>query len=593
MVYILGISAFYHDSAACLLKDSSIVAAAQEERFSRKKNDEAFPRKAIEYCLQQAKITAKELDYVVFYDKPWLKFERLIKTYLLTAPLGFRSFLQAIPSWLKQKLWTRSVIEKELKIKNIPILFTEHHQAHAGSAFFPSPFKNAAILTIDGVGEFTTTSISLGKENKIKQLKELHFPHSLGLLYSAFTYYLGFKVNSDEYKVMGLAPYGEPKYKNLIYKHLIDLKPDGSFHLNVKYFDYIHGLKMTNQKFSKLFGLPPKKPKNDFLQKHLDIARSIQEVTEEIVLKLAKHVHQLTGEENLCLAGGVALNCVANGRLKKEGPFKNILIQPASGDAGGALGAALTVWYEFLNNKRKIHTKDQDTQSYSLLGPQFSLAEIESFLKKNSIKYTYYKSTEQAAKTIAKFIATGKIIGLFQGRMEYGPRALGCRSILADPRDPKMQSHLNNKIKFRESFRPFAPAILEENTADYFDLPGPSPYMLFTAKVNKKHLAKNFQKQENGLAKLKTIRSDIPAVTHVDNSARLQTVNKKQNPYFYKIIREFKQLTGCPIIINTSFNVREEPIVCTPQDAYNCFNKTGIDILVLESFIIEKKNENN
>jgi carbamoyltransferase len=327
MVYILGISAFYHDSAACLLKDSSIVAAAQEERFSRKKNDEAFPRKAIEYCLQQAKITAKELDYVVFYDKPWLKFERLIKTYLLTAPLGFRSFLQAIPSWLKQKLWTRSVIEKELKIKNIPILFTEHHQAHAGSAFFPSPFKNAAILTIDGVGEFTTTSISLGKENKIKQLKELHFPHSLGLLYSAFTYYLGFKVNSDEYKVMGLAPYGEPKYKNLIYKHLIDLKPDGSFHLNVKYFDYIHGLKMTNQKFSKLFGLPPKKPKNDFLQKHLDIARSIQEVTEEIVLKLAKHVHQLTGEENLCLAGGVALNCVANGRLKKEGPFKNILIQ--------------------------------------------------------------------------------------------------------------------------------------------------------------------------------------------------------------------------------------------------------------------------
>lgn len=571
MIYILGISAFYHDSAACLLGNGEIIAAAQEERFSRKKNDASFPKNSIDYCLRTAGISAQDINYVVFYDKPWLKFERLITTYLLSTPRGFRSFLQAMPSWLKQKLWLPSVIEKELKIKNKPILFTEHHQAHAGSAFYPSPFQKAAILTIDGVGEFATTSISRGTGNKIEQLKELHFPHSLGLLYSAFTYFLGFKVNSDEYKIMGLAPYGKPKYKKLIYKNLIDLKPDGSFHLNIEYFDYLHGLKMTNTKFDKLFGLGVRKKNEQLNQRHKDLASSIQEVTEEIVLRLAKHTYEITKQTNLCLAGGVALNCVANGRLKKESLFKNIWIQPASGDAGGAIGAALTVWHEYLN-KKKSQPKKSALQKNSLLGPSYTNKEIKLFLDNNNIAYNFYKNKKEAAKTIAKFIAARKIIGLFQGAMELGPRALGNRSILADPRDPKMQSYLNNKIKFRESFRPFAPAVLAEDAKKYFKFDGESPYMLFAAQV---------------------IGNKIPAVTHLDNSARLQTVKQEDNPFFYEIIRSFKKISGCPIVINTSFNVREEPIVCSPQDAYNCFLKTGIDVLVLENFIVEKKIENN
>ncbi len=567
MTYILGISAYYHDSAACLVKDGEIIAAAQEERFTRKKNAAAFPIKAINYCLKEANITAQELDYIGFYEKPLIKFERLITTYLATAPRGFISFAKALPSWLKQKLWLPGQIRKELKVKNTPIIFPEHHEAHAAAAFFPAPYQAAAVLTIDGVGEWATASISLGKSNKITMLKEMAFPHSLGLLYSAFTYYLGFRVNSGEYKVMGLAPYGKPKYVSKILNNLLDLKPDGSFRLNMQYFNYLTGLTMTSRHFHDLFGGPPRKRETELTQRHKDIARSIQEVTEEIVLRMAKHALKLTGNKNLCLAGGVALNCVANARLREETSFRKIWAQPAAGDSGAALGTALFIWHQYLGKKRK--TTGQDIQKASLLGPAYSNQEIKSFLVKNNIPYTYFPEHQKLAKKIAELIAQQKVIGLLQGRMEFGPRALGCRSILADPRSPEMRNILNKKIKFRESFRPFAPAVLAEKASKLFNTELPDPYMLFTVQVKKSGLK-------------------LPSVTHLDNSARLQTVSKKDNPYFHLILEEFEKLTGCPVLINTSFNVRGEPIVCTPEDAYNCFQKSGIDHLVLENYLINK-----
>ncbi len=585
---ILGISAFYHDSAACLVRDGDLIAAAQEERFTRKKHDFNFPYKAIEYCLQEGGITGKELDYVAFYDKPFVKFERLLLTYLTYAPAGLRSFLLAMPLWLKQKLWMKDFLHKELNFGGT-IIFPEHHESHAASAFYPSPYQEAAILTIDGVGEWTTSSYGYGKGNEFELMGELHFPHSIGLLYSAFTYFTGFKVNSGEYKLMGLAPYGEPRYVDLIYKELIDLKEDGSFKMNMKYFNYCAGLTMTNDRFANLFGGSPRKPETKITQREMDIARSIQEVTEEIMLRMTRHVHKETGMNKLVLAGGVALNCVGNGRILREGPFQDIWIQPAAGDAGGALGAALYVWYRYLNNRREI-SSNRDLQKASYLGPRFNNDTIEAFLKKENIPY-HRLSDEQVVEKTAELIASENVVGWFQGRMEFGPRALGSRSIIGDARSTKMQSIMNLKIKFRESFRPFAPTVLKEAVSDYFELDRESPYMLLVARVKKELWKETPQDGIQGLDKLKIIRSEIPAVTHVDYSARIQTVNKDDNPFYHGMIKAFQNRTGCPVIINTSFNVRGEPIVCTPDDAFLCFMRTNMDYLVMGNFLLDKKEQ--
>lgn len=587
---ILGISAFYHDSAACLVQDGNIVAAAQEERFTRKKHDHSFPKKAIDYCLKEGKISSKDLDYIAFYDKPFTKFERILETYMAYAPFGIQSFIKAMPLWIKQKLWMKDLIQRELNYDG-KIIFPEHHESHAASAFFPSPYKDAAILTMDGVGEWTTTSIGAGSGNEVKLLYEIKFPHSLGLLYSAFTYYTGFKVNSGEYKLMGLAPYGEPKYKDLILSELIDLKEDGSFKLNMKYFDYCAGLTMTSKAFEKLFDGRPRKPESKITQKDMDLACSIQEVTEEIMLKMAKYAYNVTGLENLCLSGGVALNCVGNGKILRDGPFKNIWIQPAAGDAGSALGAALFVWYQYLGNKRKVNNK-KDLQCGSYLGPAYDRDYILNFLNKNNIPYTELNSAEMSER-VADLISSEKIVGYFQGRMEFGPRALGARSIIGDARSPKMQEQMNLKIKFRESFRPFAPSVLREKTSEYFDIDTESPYMLLVVPIKNEIKKKMSTTEENlfGIEKLNVSRSTIPAVTHVDYSARVQTVDKEDNPEYYKMISKFNEKYGCAVIINTSFNVRGEPIVCTPEEAYLCFMRTNMDYLVLENFLLDKTKQ--
>ncbi|MCD6288771.1 MAG: carbamoyltransferase, partial [Candidatus Hydrogenedentes bacterium] len=561
---ILGISAFYHDSAAALVVDGEIVAAAQEERFTRKKHDPAFPSNAVRYCLDEARIKSSDLDYVAFYDKPFIKFERILLTYLSFAPAGIRSYLKAMPLWLKQKLFMRKTIRRELDYEG-PVVFTTHHESHAASAFFPSPFQEAAILTIDGVGEWSTATFGIGSANTIDIKKELNFPHSLGLLYSAFTYFTGFRVNSGEYKLMGLAPYGEPRYVNTILDELVDLKEDGSLRLNLDYFDYCAGLRMTNRRFAKLFGGPARKPETRITRREMDIARSIQVVTEEVVTRMARHVHEATGMNRLCMAGGVALNCVANGRVLREGPFDDIWIQPAAGDAGGALGAALFTWFSLLGNTRTAIPRYQNA---SYLGPSFEDDEIEEYLTSNDIPHVRMDKPD-VAETVAGLIDSQHVVGWFQGRMEFGPRALGARSILGDPRSPEMQSKINLKIKFRESFRPFAPTVLEENAADFFELDGESPYMLIVAPVKKERLRDitETDRKLDGLDRRRVVRSDIPAVTHVDNSARVQTVRRDDNPLYHDLISAFGRRTGYPLVINTSFNVRGEPIVCTPQDA--------------------------
>ncbi|MBI4691121.1 MAG: carbamoyltransferase [Nitrospirae bacterium] len=586
-VNILGISCFYHDSAAALICDGEIIAAAQEERFTRKKHDPDFPKHAITYCLKEGNVAVNELDYVAFYDKPFIKFERIVETYLAYAPRGLRSFLMAVPLWLKDKLWMSKLIMDELGGYQGDIIFPEHHESHAASAFYPSPFEEAAFLTIDGVGEWTTTSFGVGKGNLIEMQYELQFPHSIGLLYSAFTYYAGFKVNSGEYKVMGLAPYGEPKYANLIYEHLMDLKEDGSFKLNMDYFNYCAGLTMTNEKFHELFGGPPRKPETLLTQREMDLAASLQEVTEDIMLRMAKHVKKETGQRYLCLAGGVALNCVGNGKILRSNIFDDLWIQPAAGDAGGALGAALFTWHQYLGNNR--NTGNREKQKGSYLGPEFSNEYIEIFLTKNGIPLKKYESSE-LPEVVAGLLMQGKVIGWFYGRMEFGPRALGSRSIIGDAMSPEMQSKMNLKIKFRESFRPFAPSILAENVSEWFDIDRESPYMLLVANVrkDKQRSISEDEKRLWGIDKLNVIRSDIPAVTHVDYSARIQTVNREDNSMYYDVIRRFYEKTDCPMIINTSFNVRGEPIVCTPEDAYKCFMRTNMDYLVLGDFVLDK-----
>jgi len=588
-MYILGISCFYHDSAACLVRDGTIVAAAQEERFTRKKHDPRFPQNAVKYCLEESGITSQDIDYVVYYDKPFLTFERLLMSYLTVAPKGLRSWLQAMPLWLGQKLLIPKVIQKETGYKGA-VLFTEHHEAHAASAFYPSPFNEAAILTMDGVGEWATASYGFGSKNEISLIKELHFPDSLGLLYSAFTYFAGFKVNSGEYKLMGLAPYGIPRYKDLILSELIDLKADGSIRLDLSYFDFLGGLRMTNRRFAELFGGPPRKPETEITPREMDIAASIQDVTEEIVLKMANHVYKETGQKNLCLAGGVALNCVANGRILRESPFENIWIQPSAGDAGGALGAALAVWYRYLGNQR-ANPNGHDSQQGSYLGPSFCNEDVETFLASKGYPFHGIHG-DQKAGTIAEQIAQGKIVGYMAGRMEFGPRALGARSILGDPRSTDTQTVMNLKIKYRESFRPFAPSVLEEKASEYFDMHTPSPYMLLVADVTKKRrLPQPPGEEVPMLERLKVKRSDIPAVTHLDYSARLQTVNQKDKADYYAIISEFEKLTGCAVIVNTSFNVRGEPIICTPEDAYRCFMRTQMDVLVIENCMLFKNEQ--
>jgi carbamoyltransferase len=587
---ILGISAFYHDSAACLIQDGKIVAAAQEERFTRKKHDPDFPKHAAAYCLKAGGISIKDVNFVSFYDKPLLKFERLLETYLATAPQGFTSYARAMPLWLKHKLWIPDTIKNELSYDG-EVLFTEHHQSHAGSAFFPSPYQEAAILTIDGVGEWTTNSLGVGKGNTFSLIREIKFPHSVGLLYSAFTYFTGFKVNSGEYKVMGLAPYGEPRYVQKIYDNLIDLKEDGSYHLNLKYFNYMSGLSMTNEGFDTLFDGPRRKPESPLTQREMDLAASIQVVVEECMLRQANYLHKETGLSNLCMAGGVALNCVGNGKLLADGPFKNIWIQPAAGDAGGALGAALCTWYGYLNNPR--HTNElTDSQRASLLGPEFSDQETLSQLSQFGA-VTRHISDDELYKVTADLLAQEKVVGWFQGRMEFGPRALGNRSILGDPRSQAMQATMNLKIKFRESFRPFAPAVMREHVSDYFDLDYDSPYMLLVAPVKKSRRLAMTPDQEKlfGIAKLNVPKSDIPAVTHVDYSARIQTVTLSQHPVFYKLLAAFKAKTGCPVLVNTSFNVRGEPIVCTPADAYACFMRTDMDVLVVGNIVMLKEEQ--
>lgn len=589
-MYILGISAFYHDSAACLVKDGKIIAAAQEERFTRKKHDHEFPARAVEYCLKTAGITAKEIDYTAFYDKPFLKFERLLESYMAFAPKGIKSFIKAMPLWMHRKLWMKDILQKEIGFEGT-VLFPEHHESHAASAFYASPFNKAAFLTIDGVGEWTTTSFGTGQGNKINIKADIKFPHSLGLLYSAFTYYTGFKVNSGEYKVMGLAPYGEPRYKDIILNELMDLKEDGSFRMNMKYFNYTAGLTMTSSRFHKLFGGPPRKPESKLTQKEMDLARSVQEATEEILMRMARHVHRETGEKKLCLAGGVALNCVANGRLLREGPFEDIWIQPAAGDAGGALGAALFVWHQYLDNPRTADEKT-DFQQGSYLGPEFSDSEIEMFLDAHSIPFARIPERE-IPDTIADLINSEKVIGWFEGRMEFGPRALGSRTIIGDARSSKMQSVMNLKIKFRESFRPFAPSVLAENVCDYFEIDRPSPYMLLVADVKQQRRLEMTDEQKKlfGIEKLNIMRSDIPAVTHIDYSARIQTVHRETNPLYHRTIARFNEKYGCPVIVNTSFNVRGEPIVCTPQDAYRCFMRTDMDYLIMGGFLIDKTKQ--
>jgi len=589
-VDILGISCFYHDAAAALIRDGVILAAAQEERFTRKKHDSGFPTRAIEYCLKEAGITVQDLAYVAFYDKPFLKFERILESYLAYAPRGIRSFLLSMPLWLKEKLWIPSLIQDKLGYDG-QILFTEHHESHAASAFYPSPFDRAAFLTMDGVGEWTTTSYGIGRENMIEILAEQNFPHSLGLLYSAFTYFTGFKVNSAEYKVMGLAPYGEPKYVQTIYDHLIDLKDDGSFKMNMEYFDYCAGLKMTNGKFARLFGGPERTPESELTRREMDMARSLQDVTEEIMLRQARHVHRQTGEKNLVMAGGVALNCVGNGRILREGAFDKIWIQPGAGDAGGAIGAALLTWYAYLGNQRQTN-EGKDTQQGSFLGPRFSDEEIEKFLRTKEIPYKRIPE-EDLADLVAELIAQEKVIGWFQGRMEFGPRALGNRSIIGDARSPTMQSVMNLKTKFRESFRPFAPSVLREKAGGYFELDCDSPYMLLVAPVVQSRRKPVTPEDEGrfGIGRLRVVRSDIPAVTHVDYSARIQTVDRETNPLFYDLLYAFYKKTGCPVVINTSFNVRGEPIVCTPEDACRCFMRTNMDYLVMGCFLLAKEEQ--
>ncbi|MCB0310284.1 MAG: carbamoyltransferase [Bdellovibrionales bacterium] len=587
---ILGISAFYHDSAACLVRNGKIEAAAQEERFTRKKHDFDFPKHAADFCLKSQGLKAGDLDYVVFYDKPLLKFERLLNTYLTTAPAGFTSYAKALPLWLKHKLWIPDTIRNELNYDG-EILFTEHHQSHAGSAFYPSPYQDAAILTIDGVGEWTTNSLGIGKGNEFTIIQDIKFPHSLGLLYSAFTYFTGFKVNSGEYKVMGLAPYGEPKYTQKIFDELIDLKEDGSFHLNLKYFNYMSGLSMTNDAFAELFGGARRKPETPISQREMDLARSVQEVVEECMLRQARYLHSESGLDNLCLAGGVALNCVGNGRVLREGPFKNLWIQPAAGDAGGALGAALCVWYGYLKNPRLTDEK-QDFQKASLLGPEFNSTEIRSQLDEFAAISHEYNDAE-LDRRVAELLDAGNVIGWFQGRMEFGPRALGNRSILGDPRSREMQSKMNLKIKFRESFRPFAPAVMREHVSEYFELDSDSPYMLLVAPVNAERRLPLTSEQQKlfGIAKLNVPKSDIPAVTHVDYSARVQTVDRAQHPRFYSLLKAFHERTGCAVLVNTSFNVRGEPIVGTPRDAYTCFMRTEMDCLVINNFLLLKEEQ--
>ena len=597
MTSILGISAFYHDSAATLLINCKIVAAAQEERFTRKKHDKNYPSKSIDYVLSEANIKLNDVDHIVFFEKPFIKFERLLETYLAFAPYGFQSFRASMPIWLKDKLFQKKFIFDKLceYDKNFidinKLYFSEHHLSHAASAFFPSPFDEAVVLTLDGVGEWATTTIAIGKGNELKILKEIHFPHSIGLLYSAFTYYLGFKVNSGEYKVMGLAPYGEPKYKDRILKELLDVKDDGSFRLNMKYFNYATGLTMTNKKFSDLFGQPVRDSNKDLLsQFHMDMAASVQAVTEEIVLKITNFISKKYKIRNLCLAGGVALNCVANGKILEAGIFKKIWVQPAAGDAGGSLGAALAFWYEELKKERVISQNDSMNGSY--LGPSFKSTEIKAKLNLLNANYKELNEVELINET-AKQVAKEKTVGWFQGRMEFGPRALGSRSIIADPRSKKMQKNLNLKVKFRESFRPFAPSILAEDVSNWFEIDQDSPYMLFVAKVkkNKQIPMSNEDKKLFGIEKLNIARSDIPAVTHIDYSARIQTVHENTNPKYYRLISKFKELTGCPILVNTSFNIRGEPIVCSVEDAYSCFMGTNLDILVCENFILYKKDQ--
>lgn len=594
MVTVLGVSAFYHDSAACLIQDGKIVAAAQEERFTRVKHDESFPQNSISYCLSEGGIESADIDYVVFYEKPLLKFDRLLETYVAFAPKGFLSFRKAIPLWLKKKLFIEKEICKgPLESYKGSFVYPEHHESHAASAFYPSPFESAAIITIDGVGEWATTTISKGNGNDLEMLQQINFPHSLGLLYSAFTYYTGFRVNSGEYKLMGLAPYGTPKYTDVIKEHLITIRGDGSFRLNLKYFDYPVGLRMTNLKFAKLFGQARRNPESQIEQVHMDLAASIQSVIEEIVLKIANHAHALTGSENLCLAGGVALNCVSNGRIAREGPFENIWIQPASGDAGGSLGAAIFLWHKLLKKKR-IPEK-LDSQSGSLLGPAYSNLSIEKILSQKCAVFREFDDSSEQENFIADQIALGHVVGLHSGRMEFGPRALGGRSILGDPRSPKMQQVMNLKIKFRESFRPFAPSVMIEHVSEYFDIgnASESPYMLMVGPVQKdKRLpCESDLNDTDGLAKLGIIRSEIPAITHVDFSARVQTVDKERNPFYYGIIQAFYEKTGCPLVINTSFNIRGEPIVCTPEDAYRCFMGTDMDVLSVGSFILMKEDQ--
>ena len=595
--YILGLSAYYHDSAAALIKDGEIVAAAQEERYTRKKHDPGFPSNAVEYCLEEEGIQLSDVEYVIFYDKPLIKFERLIETYLSYAPKGLRSFIAAMPVWLKEKLYLKTLLKKELaKIgncsqKELPaLLFNEHHKSHAASAFYPSPFEKAAVMCLDGVGEWATSSVWLGDGDKLTPVWEIDFPHSLGLLYSAFTYYTGFRVNSGEYKLMGLAPYGEPKYVDLILEHLIDVKEDGSYRLNMDYFDYAIGLTMTNQKFSDLFGVPVRAPESPLTQHEMDIARSIQVVTEEIVLKLARSVQKELNVENLCLAGGVALNCVSNGRLLREGPFKDIWIQPAAGDAGGAIGAALSVWHEYLGNDRKVNKQDAMQGSY--LGPRYTNDQIKESLDGLDAVYRCIDD-DQLMPELAEIMDKGNVIGWMQGRMEFGPRALGGRSIIGDPRNTEMQSTMNLKIKYRESFRPFAPSILDDRVGDYFEHTSTSPYMLMVAPIKEDIRVKMTADQEKlfGVEKLKVPRSELPAITHVDYSARIQTVHKHTNPRYHHLLKEFEKRTGCPVVVNTSFNVRGEPIVNTPEDAYRCFMRTEMDCLVIENHILLKKEQ--
>ncbi len=599
-MYILGISAFYHDSAACLLKDGEIVSAAQEERFTRKKHDAGFPHQAIQYCLKEVNIAASQIDNVVFYEKPFVKFERLLETYLAFAPKGFISFAKAMPVWIKDKLFQKSALIEELKATldedinwRERLLFSEHHLSHAASAFYPSPFESAAVLTLDGVGEWTTTSLAVGKGSDLKVVKEIHFPHSLGLLYSAFTYYTGFKVNSGEYKVMGLAPYGEPRYADLIREKLITVADDGSFQLDMSYFDYATGLTMTNKKFDALFGGPPRTSETELTQREMDLAASVQKVTEDIVVQIAKGIAKDTGERNLCLAGGVALNCVANGILLREKIFDNIWIQPAAGDAGGALGAALSTWYLHHQKERSV-SSEQDAMKGAYLGPEFSDNEIETEL--NSCGAVFKKfSEEDLIDQAAAALAEEKAVGWMQGRMEFGPRALGGRSIIADPRSPVMQKQLNLKVKYRESFRPFAPSVLREDVSEWFEHDTDSPYMMIVADVQKDKRREMTAKEEVlfGIDKLNVLRSSVPAITHIDFSARIQTVHADTNPRYHALISKFKEKTGCSLVVNTSFNVRGEPIICTPTDAFKCFMGTEMDILAVGNYLLYKEEQND